>query len=108
MKELRAALKVVGMGLAAAAVVQELRKEPSERTWRGRLAFSIPYDFTIPSVERIREAYWNTQDEHIITDRVLGVGWGVNLHALLRRMGCCQNPAVSEDPPGLTESPGGS
>ncbi len=95
-RELRAALKVMGIGLAVAAVVQELRKEPDERTWRGRLTCSIPYDFTIPSVERIKEAYWNTQDDHIITDRVLGVGWGVNLHALLRRMGCCQNPSEAE------------
>lgn len=92
MRELRTALKVMGIGLVVAAAVQELRKEPTERTWRGRLTFSIPYDFTIPSVERIKETYWNPQDDRIITDRVLGVGWGVNVHALLRRMGCCQNP----------------
>ncbi|MDP2660515.1 MAG: hypothetical protein Q8R28_07290 [Dehalococcoidia bacterium] len=96
MRTLKAALKVVGIGLVMAAVVQELRKKPTERTWRGRLTFSIPYDFTIPSVERIKEAYWNTQDDHIITDRVLGVGWGVNVHALLRKMGCCQNPTETD------------
>ncbi|MDO8673158.1 MAG: hypothetical protein Q7O66_17270, partial [Dehalococcoidia bacterium] len=69
MRTLKAALKVIGIGMVMAAVVQELRKEPAERTWRGRLTCSIPYDFTTPSVERIREAYWNTQDDHIITDK---------------------------------------
>ncbi|MDO8689833.1 MAG: hypothetical protein Q7R39_07450 [Dehalococcoidia bacterium] len=96
MRTLKAALKVIGIGLVMAAVVQELRKEPAERTWRGRLTFSIPYDFTIPSIERIKEAYWNTQDDHIITDRVFGVGWGVSVHALLRKMGCCQNPTETD------------
>jgi hypothetical protein len=90
--ELRAALKVLGVGLVVAAVVQELRKGPAERTWRGRLALSIPYDFTTPSIERIKEAYWNSEDDRIFTDRVLSVGWAVNAHALLRRVGCYQNP----------------
>ena len=87
MGELKRFLKVVGLALVAAATVQELRKPPDERTWRGGLSFSIPYDFTIPTVERLREAYWNAQDDRIFTDRVLGVGWAINAHALLRRMG---------------------
>ncbi len=77
----------------AAAIRQELKKNPAERTWRGRLTLSIPYDFTIPTIERVREAYWNAEDDHIITDKVFGVGWAINLHALLRRLGYYQNPS---------------
>jgi len=87
MRELKRLLKMVGLALAAAAVGQELMKPPAERAWRGRLNFSIPYDFTRPTLERIREAYWNAQDDRIFTDRVLGVGWAINAYALLRRMG---------------------
>ena len=87
MKELKGLLKVVGLALVGAAIAQELRKPADERTWRGRLNFSIPYDFTGPTVERVREAYWIAQDGRIFTDRVLGVGWAINTHALLRRIG---------------------
>lgn len=87
MREPKGLLKLIGLALVAAAVVQELRKPSDERTWRGRLNFSIPYDFSIPTVERLREAYWNAQDDRIFTDRVLGVGWAINAHALLRRLG---------------------
>lgn len=87
MRELKRLLKLVGLALVGAAVVQELKKRPEERTWRGRLAFSIPYDLVVPTPERFREAYWNAEDDRILTDKVLGVGWAVNAHALLRRMG---------------------
>lgn len=87
MRELKGAIKIISAFLVAAAVAQELAKPSQERTWRGRLQFSVPYDFTIPTAERLREAYWNPNDDRIFTDRVLGAGWAVNLHALLRRLG---------------------
>lgn len=48
--------------------------------------FSVPYDLTIPTPARLREAYWNADDERIVTDKVFGVGWAINAHALLRRL----------------------
>ncbi|MFH1486530.1 MAG: DUF5808 domain-containing protein [Chloroflexota bacterium] len=97
MKELKSAVKVVGMALVTAAIVHELKKPPAERTWRGRLNFSIPYDFSIPTPERLREAYWNPDDDRIFTDRVFGVGWAINFHALLRKTGCsCCLPKSEE------------
>ncbi len=79
------ALRIVGAALLVAAVVQELKKPSKERTWRGRLIFSVPYDLTMPTPARLREAYWNAADDHIVTDKVLGVGWAINVHALLRK-----------------------
>ena len=72
---------------AVAAVYKELRTPPAQRTWHGRLFGTIPYDFRVPDVGRLREAYWNTQSDVVVTDRPLGVGWAVNLPALLRRLG---------------------
>ena len=40
----------------------------------------VPYDFSPPTWDRIRRAYWNPEDDRLFTDRVLGVGWAINLH----------------------------
>jgi hypothetical protein len=75
----RKVAKLVGTALVVAAVAQELRKPSSERTWHGRLAGFIPYDFRPPTLERFKDAWWNPEDPRIFTDRAFGVGWAVNL-----------------------------
>ncbi len=79
-RRVRRIVQLVGVGLLLAAVAQEAAKPRSERTWRGRVFGVIPYDFTPPTWGRIRRAYWNPEDERLFTDRVLGVGWAINLH----------------------------
>jgi len=71
---------VVAISLLVAAVVQEAAKPRAERTWRGRVLGFVPYDFAPPTWERLREAYWNPEDPRLFTDKVLGVGWAINLH----------------------------
>ena len=63
-----------------AAIYQELRKPDAERTWHGKVAGVVPYDFRPPTWDRIRAAYWNPEDDRLFTDRVFGVGWAVNLY----------------------------
>ena len=70
-----------------AAVYTELRKPPAERTWHGRLLGRIPYDFRMPSLARVRDAYWNPDSDTVFTDRPVGIGWAVNVPSLLRRVG---------------------
>jgi hypothetical protein len=77
---LRRVVKVVAIGLLVAAVAQEAAKPREERTWHGRVFGVVPYDFSPPTWDRIRRAYWNPEDERLFTDRVLGVGWAINLH----------------------------
>ncbi len=84
MRRFRRWAKWIGMGLIAAAIYQELQKPPEERTWHGRIAGFVPYDFRWPTLERLREAYWNPDEPRIFTDRVLGVGWAINFYSLLR------------------------
>ena len=79
-RRLRQVVNVVAIGLLVAAVAQEAAKPRAERTWRGRVMGVVPYDFTPPTWARIRRAYWNPEDERLFTDRVLGVGWAINLH----------------------------
>lgn len=78
-------VRVIVLLLTLAAVAQELSKPEADRTWHGRVA-GVPYDFRWPTLRRIRDAYWNPQDERIFTDRVIGVGWAINLAQLLPRM----------------------
>jgi hypothetical protein len=73
-------VKVVAIGLLVAAVAQEAAKPRAERTWHGRVLGVVPYDFSPPTWDRIRRAYWNPEDRRLFTDRVLGVGWAINLH----------------------------
>lgn len=72
-------VRLIGVGLAVAAVVKELRTDPAKRTWNGVVAGFVPYDFRMPTVERFRQRMWNPADEHWVGPRVFGVGWTVNL-----------------------------
>lgn len=74
-------LAVVGV----VAVVQELRKPPKERTWHGAVGV-FPYDFRMPTVERMKQTYWNPGGP-MISSKVFGVGWAPNFGALQRFFG---------------------
>lgn len=51
----------------------------------GRLLGAVPYDFRPPTTRRVRDTWWNPNDDRIIQPQVFGVGWGLNLAALKRR-----------------------
>ena len=76
---------VIGGGLVAAAIATELRKPPRQRTWYGRILGFVPYDFRPPTLQRVKSRWWNPKDPRILTPRVFGVGWDVNVGRLLSR-----------------------
>lgn len=80
-------IRTAVIGTFAAAIYAELRKPPEERTWNGRLMGVVPYDFRVPSLDRLRQAYWNPRSPKIFTDRPVGIGWSVNIPTVLRRLG---------------------
>ncbi len=69
-----------------AALYQELKKQPEDRTWHGRVAGTVPYDFRVPTLEKFREAYWDPETDRVFSDRVIGVGWAVNVPVAVRRI----------------------
>jgi hypothetical protein len=69
-----------------AALYQELKKPDAERTWNGKVAGVVPYDFRLPTFERLRGAYWNPESDQIFTERVFGVGWAVNIPVAARKV----------------------
>ncbi len=68
------------------AVCQELEKPREKRLWHGKVAGFVPYDFRLPTLERIREAYWNAYDSRILVPEAFGIGWAINFYALLERL----------------------
>ena len=79
-------LQAAAITLALIAVCQELEKPKKERKWHGTVAGFIPYEFRMPTLERIREAYWNPYETRIFTPEVFGIGWAVNFFALLEKL----------------------
>ncbi len=77
------AVRSVGIALVVAAVVKELRTPRPERRWHGELGGVVPYDFRIPTLERLRSAMWDPRSR-VLTPAVFGVGWSVNVGRLLR------------------------
>jgi hypothetical protein len=75
---LRKIIRLVSLALTAAAVFKELRTPEDERTWNGKVASVVPYDFRFPTVARVRERMWNPEADHVVGPRVFGVGWTVN------------------------------
>ena len=74
---------VLTVFLVALALREQLRLPPEERTWHGRIAGRIPYDFRPPTVQRIRDTFWNNNSSQILVPQAFGVGWTINLYPLL-------------------------
>lgn len=84
MERFRRFVKLVAFGLVLAAVIDQLRRDPEERTWEGSVAGIFPYDFRMPTLERARSRWWNTGDDRLFVPQVFGVGWTINLARLAR------------------------
>src|SRR5579864_7842388 len=80
LRRVRRLARLVVFGLVVAAVATELSKPQPERTWHGKVLGYVPYDFRPPTWQRIRDAYWNPESDRLLSDRVFGVGWAVNLY----------------------------
>ena len=77
----RLVLVIIGV----VAIVQELRRAPSDRTWHGKVGGFVPYDFRKPTVDRFRDTYWNPEGP-IVQGKAWGVGWVLNLGAVKKRL----------------------
>ena len=75
-------IKVLMMVLTGAALAQELRKPSEQRTWHGVVAGFVPYDFRMPTADRVRERLWDPEGA-VVQPQVFGVGWTVNFGRLV-------------------------
>jgi len=76
---------MVLIGLAALmglAMREQLQMPPEERTLHGTL-YGIPYDFRRPTIERLREAFWNKDTARVLVPHAFGMGWSINFYPLI-------------------------
>ena len=90
-------LQVTAFTLTLAAVCQELEKPKEERKWHGKIGSVIPYDFRLPTIERLKESYWNPYERRVFTPEVFGVGWAINFYTLLENLGVISTAVSEED-----------
>lgn len=79
------ALAVATIAVTVTAIRRQRALPPEERTWHGTVDVPVPYDFRLPTVERITHDLWRPEDTRVFVPRIFGVGWTVNLARLLRR-----------------------
>lgn len=84
---------LAGIGLLVTALVEQLKRPPTERTWHGRLWGTIPYDFRPPTLARIARAAWNPQSDRVLSEKMFGVGWDVNLAAASKKLSSLKDAA---------------
>lgn len=73
---------MVVIALVGLAIGQQLARPPEERTWHGTV-MGIPYDFRLPTIERLRTAFWNKDTSNLLMPHAFGMGWTINLYPLL-------------------------
>ena len=82
-------ITIIGIAtLMGLAVREQLQMSPEERTWHGTL-YGIPYDFRRPTIERLRETFWNKDTTRVLVPHVFGMGWTINFYPLI-------NPPTAE------------
>ena len=89
-------IEAAAITITLAAVCQELEKPKEERHWHGKVGL-IPYDFRLPTMERLKQSYWNPNDSRIVTPEVFGIGWGINFYALLDKLRVIEESYASEE-----------
>ncbi|MFC8598964.1 MULTISPECIES: DUF5808 domain-containing protein [unclassified Isoptericola] len=77
-------MQLVVVGLVVAAISKELRKDKEDRTWHGTVAGFVPYEFRMPTMERVRERVWDPEGDHLVSPHVFGVGWTLNLGRIVQ------------------------
>jgi hypothetical protein len=75
-----------GVAAVGAAIASELNKPAEERTWHGKIAGVVPYDFRPPTVDRAKERAWNP-DGAFLSPQIFGVGWIPNLGRIAAETG---------------------
>ena len=81
MRTLSAILRTATMVLTVAAAVYAYRTKQPE----GRI-LNVPYDFRMPTMERLRRRFWNLDESRVFTPAVFGVGWSLNFFQVVRQL----------------------
>ena len=93
MKSISNLVRLTALALAVASVVQELRKPASQRTWHGYVAGFVSYDWRLLTADRFQAAWWNPRERQLLVPMPFGVGWTVNVYALVELVRTAMEPS---------------
>jgi hypothetical protein len=82
---LRRLLSTIAVIVTILAALDQLGRRPVDRDWHGRIV-GVPYDFRMPTRERVLNRLWSATDERVIVPQLFGIGWTINLYQLRRRL----------------------
>ena len=69
------------LALTMAAAVYAYRTKQPE----GRI-LNVPYDFRVPTMERLRRRVWNRDEPRVFTPTIFGVGWSLNFFQVVHQL----------------------
>ena len=81
MRTLSAMLRTATLALTVAAAVYAYRTKQPE----GRI-LNVPYDFRMPTMDKVRSRVWNRDEPRVFTPAIFGVGWSLNLFQVVRQL----------------------
>jgi hypothetical protein len=73
------------LALLGMAIREQLQLPPEQRTWHGTFA-GIPYDFRIPTIDKLWATFWNKDTSRILVPHAFGMGWSINFYPLVHPM----------------------
>lgn len=73
---------MVALALLGMAIREQLQMPPEQRTWHGTIA-GIPYDFRMPTFDKLRATFWNKDTSRILVPHAFGMGWSINFYPLV-------------------------
>jgi hypothetical protein len=47
----------------------------------------MPYDFRKPTIEKVRQRFWCSEDDRVFTPMVFGWGYSINLYQVASTVG---------------------
>lgn len=63
-----------------------MTKEQQEQEQKQQTFFGMPMNWEF-DLRKMARNCWNPEDDRVFPPRVFGIGWDLNGHALLRRLG---------------------
>ena len=73
-------VRTLFVAFTVGAAVYAIRSGQPEGKFLG-----VPYDFRVPTLDRIKRRWWNKEDGRIFMPCVFGVGWALNLFQLAEK-----------------------
>jgi len=78
-------LTLLFLGALAAAIYEELKKPAHARDWHGYVGGVVPYDFRVPTPEKVVDRVWNPEGP-VLSPKTFGVGWDPNLGRIVEEI----------------------